>query len=304
MRFFIFLTILIWAHPALATNGYFMIGYGAKAIGVGGAGVAFPQDRLAGAVNPAGMALVPGGYDAGLRVITAIREASIDCRGIGACDAVVGDRSARTFHDDHDTHVVILTGTLRAFSASADLKEIYPPMTFAEQRQRSHLCRTWEEMSQTTIAAIEGPAVGAGVAITLCCDWRVMSRSAYLYVPEVKIGLTLQWQAIPGLVALVGPARAKRIVMLCEKMGAEQALAWGLVEEIADDGQAVDKAMELARAALEMPPVIMTMTKQAINATANAKLHASSFMDADVSLLVLNSDAAKQAREACRGDSR
>ena len=86
---------MIWAHPALATNGYFMIGYGAKAIGVGGAGVAFPQDRLAGAVNPAGMVLVPGGYDAGLRVITAIREARIDCRGIGACDAVVEDRSAR-----------------------------------------------------------------------------------------------------------------------------------------------------------------------------------------------------------------
>ena len=53
-----------------------------------------------------------------------------------------------------------------------------------------------------------------------------------------------------------------------------------------------------------MPPVIMTMIKQEINATANAKLHASSFMDADASLLVLNSDAAKQAREVCRGDSR
>ena len=48
----------------------------------------------------------------------------------------------------------------------------------------------------------------------------------------------------------------------------------------------------------------MTMTKQAINATANARLHASSFMDADVSLLVLDSDAAKQAREAFRRDSR
>ena len=83
MRFLVPLMILICAHPALATNGYFMIGYGAKAIGVGGAGVAFPQDRLAGAVNPAGMVLVPGGYDAGLRVITAIREAGIDCRGIG-----------------------------------------------------------------------------------------------------------------------------------------------------------------------------------------------------------------------------
>lgn len=209
--------------------------------------------------------------------------------------------AGRAFHNDHDTHVVILTGSTRAFSAGADLKEPRPPMSFAEQRERSHLgrhlCRAWEEMPQTTIAAIEGPAVGAGVAIAISCDWRVMGKSAFLYVPEVKIGLTLQWQAIPRLVALVGPARAKRIVMLCERMGPEQALDWGLIEEIAEDGKAVDKALELARAALEMPPVIMTMSKQAINATANANLHAASFMDSDVSLLVLNSDAAVKARE-------
>jgi enoyl-CoA hydratase/carnithine racemase len=209
--------------------------------------------------------------------------------------------AARSFHNDHETRAVILTGTPRAFSAGADLKEARPKTTFAEQRERSHLgrhlCRAWEEMPQTTIAAIEGPAVGAGVAIAISCDWRVMAKSAFLYVPEVKIGLTLQWQAIPRLIALVGPARAKRIVMLCEKMGPEQALAWGLIEEIADDGKAVDKAMKLAQAATTMPPVIMTMTKQAINATANAQLHVSSFMDADVSLLVRDSDEAIKARE-------
>jgi enoyl-CoA hydratase len=216
--------------------------------------------------------------------------------------------AARSFHYDHDTHAVILTGSTRAFSAGADLKEERPQGSFAEHRDRSHLgrhlCRAWEEMPQTTIAAIEGPAVGAGVAIAISCDWRVMGQSAFLYVPEVKIGLTLQWQAIPRLVALVGPARAKRIVMLCERMRPEQALAWGLIEEIADTGKAVDKAMELARAALEMPPVIMTMTKQAINATANANLHAASFMDADVSLLVRDTEEAEQARVAFRQGKR
>jgi enoyl-CoA hydratase/carnithine racemase len=210
--------------------------------------------------------------------------------------------AARSFHPDQETHAVILTGTPRAFSAGADLKEVRPTGSFAAQRERSHLgrhlCRAWEEMPQTTIAAIEGPAVGAGVALAISCDWRVMARSAYLYVPEVKIGLTLQWQAIPRLITLVGPARAKRIVMLCEKMGPEQALAWGLIEEIVDDGRAVDKARELAEAATTMPPVIMTMTKQAINATANAHLHVSSFMDADVSLLVRDTSEAVSAREA------
>ncbi|MCG8548529.1 MAG: enoyl-CoA hydratase/isomerase family protein [Alphaproteobacteria bacterium] len=208
---------------------------------------------------------------------------------------------ARTFYHDHETHAVILTGSTRAFSAGADLKEVRTETEFAAQRDRSqlgrHLCRAWEEMPQTTIAAIEGFAVGGGVAVAISCDWRVIAEDAFLYVPEVKIGLTLQWQAIPRLVALVGPARAKRIVMLCEKMPAAQALEWGLVEEVAPKGGAVDKAMELAHAVCEMPHVIVTMSKQAINATANANLHAASFMDSDVSLLVGASEAARAARQ-------
>lgn len=72
-----------------------MIGYGAKSIGLAGAGVASPQDRLVGAINPAGVGLVADGYDVGLRVMGAIRNASVDCRGILACDTVVKDRSAR-----------------------------------------------------------------------------------------------------------------------------------------------------------------------------------------------------------------
>jgi len=210
----------------------------------------------------------------------------------------------RSFHRNHEVHAVILSGKGRGFCAGFDLKQAPAEGSFAERRDRTHLgrhlCSAWEEMPQTTIAAIEGPAVGAGAAIALCCDWRVLAADAYFYVPEVKIGLTLQWQAIPRLVALVGPARAKRIVMLCEKMPARQALDWGLCEEVAPAGGALEKALELAAKALEMPPVIMSMSKQAINATANALLHASSFMDADVSMLVFDSEDAVAAREAFR----
>lgn len=212
---------------------------------------------------------------------------------------------ARSFHEDHDTHAVVLTGAGRGFCAGFDLKQEAQQGSFAERRAATHLgrhlCRAWEDMPQTTIAAIEGPAVGAGAAIAVCCDWRVMAEDAYFYVPEVKIGLTLQWQAIPRLVALVGPARTKRIVMLCEKMPARQALDWGLAEEVAPSGGALDKALELARTACSMPAVIMTMSKQAINATANALLHATAHMDSDVSMLVFDSEEAVAAREAFKG---
>src|SRR3546814_7775520 len=99
-------------------------------------------------------------------------------------------------------------------------------------------------MPQITVAAIEGMAVGAGVALPLALDWRVMGREAFLYVPEVKIGINLQWGALPRLVTLVGPARAKRICILCERMGSAHALDWGLVDELADDGKVVERSEE------------------------------------------------------------
>ncbi len=199
-------------------------------------------------------------------------------------------RVAREFQDDLDTRVVILTGASNAFSAGIDLKD---SATWEEMpsdvalRNRAYrgvrLCKAWEEMPQVTIAAMNGLAVGAGIAIALACDWRVLARDAYLYVPEVKIGLNLQWGALPRLISLVGPARAKRIVLLCEKMAPQHALDWGLIEEIAEPGDAVGKALELAAKAAAMPGATVTMVKEAINATANALHHASAFADADQS---------------------
>jgi enoyl-CoA hydratase len=154
--------------------------------------------------------------------------------------------AARGFFDDLETHVVVLAGAANAFSAGFDLKAAdswHSESDDLKRRQRAYggvrLCKAWEAMPQITIAAMERLAVGAGVAIALACDWRVLGRGAYLYVPEAKIGLNLQWGALPRLITLVGPARAKRITILCEKMPAAQALDWGLVDELADDGRTV-----------------------------------------------------------------
>lgn len=216
---------------------------------------------------------------------------------------------ARSFHDDLQTQAVILTGAPNAFSAGADLND---PETWKiesssdlERRQVFYggvrLCRAWEDMPQLTICAIERLAVGAGVAIGLACDWRVMGRSAYLYVPETKIGLNLQWGALPRLVTLVGPAKAKRITLMQEKMGAQKALDWGLIDEIAEDGGAVDAAVKMARTVLDQAPAVtVRLVKEAVNATANALHRASSFADADQSQLTSKFSAAVEAREKFR----
>ena len=211
---------------------------------------------------------------------------------------------ARSFHDDLETQAIVVTGATEAFSAGADLKDGQSWQTDGiselQRRQRFYrgvrLCEAWETAPQITIAAIERMAVGAGIALGLAMDWRVMGENAFLYVPEVKIGLNLQWGALPRLVTLVGPARAKRIVLMCERMGAAQALDWGLIDEVAADGAAVDKALELAEGVVAMPHATVRMVKEAVNATAGALHKATSYADADQSQLTGGFSDARQAR--------
>ncbi len=212
---------------------------------------------------------------------------------------------ARQFQDNQEVQAVVLTGTSKAFSAGIDLKdaatwqELDNDIALRERFYRGvRLCQAWEDMPQITVAAMEGLAVGAGVALALACDWRVLAADAYLYVPEVKIGLNLQWGALPRLITLVGPARAKRIVILCEKMKPEQALEWGLIEEIAPPGESVVVAGKLAEAAAAMPDATVRMIKEAINATSNALHRATAFADADQSQVSRAFEASRAAREA------
>lgn len=219
--------------------------------------------------------------------------------------------AALSFHNDIDVHYVVLSGTDTVFSAGADMKgglfrepeaDSDPDRKDIKARRSfqsgGRLCKAWEEMPQITIAAMERMSVGGGAALALACDWRVLGRTAFLYVPEVKIGLNLQWGTLPRLITLVGPARAKRITLMCEKMDAATALDWGLIDEIADDGKTVEVAQAMARKVAEMPPATVRLMKEAINATANALHRATSFADADQSQLTGTFAAAKAAREA------
>lgn len=85
------------ASPSLATNGYFQIGYGAKSTGMAGAAVANPQDTLAGAANPAGMAYVGEGFDIGLRLFSPMREGTLDCTGFGCSQAISSTSANQLF---------------------------------------------------------------------------------------------------------------------------------------------------------------------------------------------------------------
>ena len=133
--------------------------------------------------------------------------------------------AARSFEDDGNTSVVVLTGGKDAFSAGFDLKdpEGRARRTMDLGALRRHLklgprlTHAWHEMEQITIGAIEGFCVGGGVALAVALDFRVMGRDAHLRVPEIGLGMNMSWQSIPRMLHLIGPARTKQAVILADQ---------------------------------------------------------------------------------------
>src|SRR6201991_2368546 len=181
---------------------------------------------------------------------------------------------ARSFEDDGDTSVVVLTGSAKTFSAGFDLKD-------AEGRARKtmdlgalrrslkvgpRLTRAWQEMEQVTIGAIEGFCIGGGVALAVALDFRVMAANAHMRVPEIGLGMNMSWQSVPRMLHLMGPARTKQAVILAdERISAQDARKWGLVEEVAEPGKAFEAAMALAEKVAHQPPIVVSMTKLTVN---------------------------------------
>lgn len=206
--------------------------------------------------------------------------------------------AARSFHARPDISAVILTGGARNFTLGADLKD---PASAALRKQGlaerrlslragPEMCEAWERIDALTVIAIEGWCVGGGAALAAACDLRVMGRSAHLYIPEVMRGMNMSWGSIPRLVALVGPARAKRLAALCEKIDVATAEAWGLADAVAEDGQALTAAMDFAKRAAALPPTALKLVKHDVNAAALALSRVTARSDLEAFALMEQSD--------------
>jgi enoyl-CoA hydratase/carnithine racemase len=200
----------------------------------------------------------------------------------------------RDFEDDLETTAVILTGSARAFSAGFDLKDPEgrqrDELSVGERIQRQRLgpkmCRAWQDMDQVTIAAIEGHCVGGGAALVVALDFRTCGKSAHFRIPEVELGMNMSWGSIPRMLALMGPARTKQAVILAsDRITSAEALEWGLVENVVEDGRALAASMAFAERIARQPPIPVRMTKSTVNRLAHALDDLGSHMDADQNVL-------------------
>lgn len=212
--------------------------------------------------------------------------------------------AAVEMREDASIKAVVLTGGSHVFSAGADLQtfqalEAEPNINQLRRMNQAgvRMVEVWEALPAITIAAVEGAAVGGGLALALACDWRVFARDAYGYVPEVLLGLNYGWGALPRLTALAGPGRAKWMAILSRKHSAEELAQWRIVEQLAESGKALDNALILAKEVAALPALAAQIVKQTVNVHQVTQARAASHAEMDHMLLCLTDAEGKTARQ-------
>ncbi|HEY3865950.1 MAG TPA: enoyl-CoA hydratase-related protein [Solirubrobacteraceae bacterium] len=165
---------------------------------------------------------------------------------LDALDRVATDDAARA---------VVITGAGRAFSSGADLKDagggdLTPegrPDVYKVLTERYHpIMQAIRELPKPVIAAVNGPAVGIGCSLALCCDLIVAARSSYFLLAFVNIGLVPDGGSSLFVPSRIGMARASELALLGERLPAEQALQWGLINRVAADEHLAEETATLA----------------------------------------------------------
>jgi enoyl-CoA hydratase/carnithine racemase len=161
---------------------------------------------------------------------------------------------------------VLFAGSGRAFSAGADINEFRDQDPAAIARYYAETGDVYERIAalpQPTISAVHGWCLGGGLELALATDFRIAEESAAFGLPEVELGILPSSGGTHRLVRLLGPARAKELMLLRRRFSAAEALAYGLVTEVVADGRALPRALELAEELSALPPLAVSFTKQA-----------------------------------------
>jgi enoyl-CoA hydratase len=169
-----------------------------------------------------------------------------------------------------DARAVVLTGHgERAFSAGSDVGEFEAQRGPAGRERlalEERVVGRLADLPMPTIAAIEGNALGGGLELALACDLRVASEVARLGMPEVRMAVTPGAGGTQRLPRVVGPARARELILTGRIVDAAEALRIGLVHEVVPAGAALSRAREIADGIAERGPLAVREAKRLIDA--------------------------------------
>jgi enoyl-CoA hydratase len=177
------------------------------------------------------------------------------------------------YSSDPDIRCLVVTGSEQAFAAGADIAEM-ADMGAVETMARN-VQRYWRAISdcpKPLIAAVEGFALGGGLELALCADIIIAGEGARLGLPEVKVGILPGGGGTQKLARLIGRQRAMLLLMTGRMFSAAEALSMGVISDVAPAGQALPRALDIAREIASMPPISIQQIKEIVNAGLNAPL--------------------------------
>ncbi len=176
---------------------------------------------------------------------------------------------------DEQVRAVVLYGGEKVFAAGADIKEMADASysaTATRSRRLQDALSAVARIGKPVVAAITGYALGGGLELALCADFRVAGEKSKVGQPEILLGLIPGAGGTQRLPRLVGPARAKDIVFTGRFVGAAEALAIGLVDKVVPDADVYAAARDLVARYANGPAVALRAAKQAIDDGLDADL--------------------------------
>ncbi|WP_199431290.1 enoyl-CoA hydratase/isomerase family protein [Qaidamihabitans albus] len=198
---------------------------------------------------------------------------------------------------DDDVRAVVLAGRGRAFCAGHDLKAPAPEGDSRARLERlQDVTRRLRALPQPVIAAVHGYAIGAGAEFALGCDLVLAADDATFSFPEVGLGLSVTGAASRLLPLLVGPLKARELVLLGERVDAAAAHRLGLVNRVVPAGDLLERAMELASRLAERPRSAVTLAKRALDRGIDSALEAA--LEREVSHALVTEHTPEVARSA------
>ncbi len=179
-----------------------------------------------------------------------------------------------------DVRCLIITGSGGDFAAGADITEMAEagPIEMMSRNVQKY----WSAITdcpKPVIAAVEGRALGGGLELALCADIIVAGETARLGLPEIKVGILPGGGGTQKLARLAGRHRAMLLLLTGKIISAAEALSMGIVSEVAAAGQALARALEIAREVATMPPISVMQIKEIVNAGLDAPLGAALMLE-------------------------
>lgn len=211
---------------------------------------------------------------------------------------------------DPDVRVLVLTGTGQAFCAGGDIsgmgsnlggdgpKPGLQDMVRKLQHAQETVTLRLYEFAKPTIAALPGPAAGAGMSISLACDLRVASDTAQLVPAFGQIGVSGDFGGSWLLSRLIGPARAKEVYFTGRRIDAEEGLAMGVFNRVVPFDTLQDETAALAVQIATGPPIALRYMKENHNRAAISDLKSTLAQEADRMMRCLHTEDHKEAAKA------